>query len=295
MRTLRLLLALVTSSCAISSTATAQARFESAVYAYRSPEYKREVQANGSYAREYYAISNAGAAQGTVRGRLVDEVTFSQLSGVLAEHLGRKNYFLARNKEEASLLLVVHWGASLPYKEGNYRTDLNAAASAFSQVASAEPPKSTLEYSERSVAETDFERALDQMLFSTNWRDYQNGQTARILGYTRELMEADDIRRYYGGGHLFHDLIQEIEQPRYYVFVSAYDFRRLNNKGERKLLWRTRVSMRTQDNRFAEKLGALIASAAPHFGEQRHHLIRKQMPNVTVEIGEATVVQDRTP
>ncbi len=291
MRTPSLLLALLFCSAA-SSIAVGQARFDSAVYAYKNPEYKRKVQPNGSYVREYYAISNGGAAQGTVRGAEVDEVTFAQLSGVLAEHLGRKNYFLARNKAQASLLLVIHWGASLPYKDGTYRTDLNAASSALSQVSATESPADFGEYSEGSAAAAEFERALDQMLYSAHWRDQQNGQTARILGYSRELMDAADIRQHYGGGQSFRDLLEEIEQPRYYVFVSAYDFPRLVNHGERKLLWRTRVSMRTQDNRFADRLGALIASATPHFGEHRERLVRKRMPNVTVEIGEATVVHD---
>ena len=98
---------------------------------------------------------------------------------------------------------------------------------------------------------------------------------ARLLGYSKEINYRDNPSRFAGAGSYYDDLWSDIEEARYYVVVSAYDFHAATHGGKRKLLWATRVSIRAQGNRFDERLKAMLANAGAHFGQETHDLIRQ--------------------
>ncbi len=98
---------------------------------------------------------------------------------------------------------------------------------------------------------------------------------ARLLGYAQEINNKDDATRFGGRGSYFNDLMSDIEEERYYVVISAYDFKSATQQGKRKLLWATRVSIRAQGNRFDEQLKTMLANAGGYFGQETHDLIRQ--------------------
>jgi hypothetical protein len=88
-------------------------------------------------------------------------------------------------------------------------------------------------------------------------------------------------------------LFDDLEEPRYYVVVKAYEFRAAVETRESKLLWITRMSVRAKGRDFDESVRPMISRAAHYFGRPTDRLIRDY--NVKVEMGEALVLEPDAP
>jgi hypothetical protein len=130
------------------------------------------------------------------------------------------------------------------------------------------------------------ESSFAQSLADDRIRDQLNTNNARVLGYLDDLADANDIRRYAGGGDRYSDLIADVEESRYYIVVSAYDFRQLVDHGKRKRLWQTRVSVRAPGNNFNETYLAMMKNASRYFGQNSGRLVRGEASKGEVELGE---------
>jgi hypothetical protein len=93
-------------------------------------------------------------------------------------------------------------------------------------------------------------------------------------------------------------LIEAVFHPCYYVIASAYDFEALEQRGEKRLLWRTKMSIEAQGVSTEEIFVPLIANAGPYFGREMTEplMVKKRiLRDGNVEIGTATVVEDVAP
>ena len=70
----------------------------------------------------------------------------------------------------------------------------------------------------------------------------------------------------------------------------AYDFQRLWQHKQRKLLWETRFSIRERHNDFSRALAAMAENASRYFGQDSHGLIRKRLPDTYITFGEPKVL-----
>ncbi|MES1167979.1 MAG: hypothetical protein ABUL61_02295, partial [Oleiharenicola lentus] len=111
-------------------------------------------------------------------------------------------------------------------------------------------------------------------------------RNAQVIGYVDDLNDTNDIRRYAGGGDRYNDLIADVEEQRYYIVISAYDFAELTQKNKKKLLWQTRVSVRMTGNTFDSTVAAMLKSASKYFGQNSGRVIRGEETKGTVELGE---------
>jgi hypothetical protein len=96
---------------------------------------------------------------------------------------------------------------------------------------------------------------------------------------------------------------QEIEQindamrrRRSYVLVGAFETATLAKK-QKKLLWRTRMSIDALDQSLPDALGTMLASGAPQFGQNVDHpvFVTERDRQAEVQIGTAVVVPDEAP
>jgi hypothetical protein len=55
---------------------------------------------------------------------------------------------------------------------------------------------------------------------------------------------------------------------RVYIFIGAFDVETMLKKKEKKLLWRTRMSIPSTHDSLPDSLGLLLTSAAPYFGRE---------------------------
>lgn len=91
-------------------------------------------------------------------------------------------------------------------------------------------------------------------------------------------------------GQRRQDVVDEVEESRYYVVLLAYDFQSLLERKERKLLWETRFSIPERRNEFDKQLAAMAQSASRYFGQDSQGLLRKPLPATNVTFGELKVI-----
>lgn len=290
-----------------------------AVYAKTGTAYKREKNKDGSFKAEYYALSNGGRIDGTGSDLTVDRVTYPEVAEIAAGLLAQQNYRYAQTKEQAKLLLVLNWGSTLApdgmHKQMNVAANQVAADTLKSMAqdltgllvsggatgAQAEGEvKNTIdglgpnimapgyknEHAAVIAAVGAFENQMLRTMVDNRARDELNQRNSRVLGYMDELAEANNILQLTGLGDRYKDLITEVEESRYYIVVSAYDFPELLKTQKKKLLWQVRVSVRSPGNAFNDSVLAMLKSAAPYFGQNSGQLVRREETKGSVELGE---------
>ncbi len=270
-----------------------------AVYSSVSNGYVRPKLPDGTPKREYYALANGHYSPGAERDKSIDSVKFPQVAGVVAQYLARENYFLARDSKSADILLLITWGTTIPSAdngEGNALVTAGAAANlAMSTAAAARgtaPSADGIQSPQAAIAQAaqaEADAQLLQLQMFEDMRQHANEYNARLLGYAKEINDKNNPSRFAGNGTAYDDLISDVESERYYVVISAYDFRAATQGGKRKLLWATRVSIQTQGNRFDEQLAMMVANASRYFGRNSDGLKRRYQTE-HVELGDLKIL-----
>ncbi len=262
-----------------------------AVYARVGKDYKREKQNDGSFKPEFYGLANGGRIAGTGSDLTVDRVTYPEVAQIAARLLAQQNYHYAQSAKQADLMIVLHWGTTIAFNSGNYSQAVNQVAT--SMAGNGPQGMGSLERN-MSAVPTDGagggggvdEGAMLMLMAENRARDQINRPNARLLGYIDDINESNDIRRWAGGGDRYNDLIADIEESRYYIIVSAYDFDQLVNHQKKVLRWQTRVSVRAPGNRFDDSFAAMLKGASKYFGQDSGRLVRGEESKGTVELGD---------
>jgi hypothetical protein len=284
-----------------------------AVYSRVDRSYKRAKANDGSFKPEYYALSNGGRIYGTASDITVDRVTYAQVAEIAMKVLALQNYRYAQTKEQAKLLLVLNWGSTIAPNGMHQQQNVASLRDALSSLQTAQIALNEIEpatYEGQDVAKNatagfsrhpsfakteelvvvhaagSVEAGYLRSLVDDRVRDELNTRNARVIGYLDDLADANDIRRHAGGGDRYNDLITDVEESRYYIVVSAYDFKELTEKKQQKLLWQTRVSVRAPGNTFNETYLAMLKSASRYFGQNSGRLVRGEESRGQVELGE---------
>ena len=269
------------------------APFVTAVFSNTSNGYERTKMADGSFKRETYALARGQYLPGADSDRSIDGVQFPQIAGLIARHLALQNYYLAENSKSADLLILISWGTTVPLDKAPYQRSMEAAFTAMNdihmtnmQAQAAYAVAGGVPYGPGApapngpaaqVAAEAYGPVDSEMITLTMFNDMRRSSdeyNARLLGYSKEINEKDNLSRYSGGGSYYDDLWSDIEEPRYFVVIEAYDFKAAAHEQKRKLLWATRVSIRAQHNKFNERFPAMMANAADFFGHNTSHLMR---------------------
>jgi hypothetical protein len=214
----------------------------------------------------------------------VEQVNYPNIVQLVLPQLAKQGYHYAKDSKQASLLLVLHWGNTISYNDVNYRLSLEPAGQAMARL-------QQLKNAGGAGADLDSASAeLEQALMSVQMQNLIRNQfvapNARLLGYIEDINESNDIRRFAGGGQRYADLMADVEEPRYYIVISAYDFREATQHNRQKLQWVTRVSVATPGNRFDDSVAAMLKNAAHYFGRDSGRLIRGEETKGTVDLGD---------
>lgn len=260
---------------ALAAAAMAEDTVEVAVSGRRvSSDYVRTKLADGSFEPETYIFGQGGYWSGAMRDESIDKLKFIDVAQCIAIPLGAQNYLPAKDPKKIRLLIVVYWGTTT----GTSDTSASAAYQNF--FASQIPGE---------AGQTFSGDALDLVLSENALRDQANLQNARMLGYDSTGMIGTGLEMTAMRGRE-RDLIDEIEENRYFVVLMAYDFQLMWKENKSKLLWETRYSIRQRRNEFDKQLMAMTASASRYFGQDSHGLIRKEIPKGKVTIGDLKVL-----
>lgn len=263
------------------------------VYARVGKGYQRAQAKDGSFKPEFYALSNGGRLAGTTSDNTIDRVTYPEVAEIAAKLLAQQNYHYAQSKDQAKLLIVLNWGETLSFNGMNYNYAVQQLSRAAELLAKEKMYAKEAGGEGRDIAMGEPSTKVDAMTeyllmlrMENKVRDDINLPNAKILGYLDAINEADGIQRWAGGGDNYNDLLADIEESRYYIVVTAYDFPELLKSGTKRLLWQTRVSVRSPGNRFDQSVGAMLKSASHYFGRDSGKLVRADQDKAKVELGD---------
>lgn len=125
-------------------------------------------------------------------------------------------------------------------------------------------------------------------------------ERARLIGGTTFLRRIANIQEF---GEWLGDRTSDLEFLRYqaaddlyYVVASAYDFEALAHK-QRRLLWRTTMTVNANGVSMRESLPVLIATASPYFGRETEipQIGKPRLRRWGVKVGEDKVLEYDVP
>ena len=276
-----------------------------AVYSSVSPAYVRVAKPGGGYRPESFAFGEGGELGSPMSDLSLDSMHIADIARLIAPSLAKQSYVSTDDPMKTSLLVMVYWGATA----GTSNTAEHQVAQGSLGAPPPPPPKmqpagagemqgdpSTSHMGMRAAmynaAKQDAEGGLTEAMtmenFSNLKRDQQDVENAKILGYLPELNAAGgakatsvNLRR--------EELVDELEEGRYYVVLMAYDFQLLRTHRQRKLLWETRFSLRERGHDFGKDVAAMAKNASKYFGRDSNGLQRDAY-DAKVDIGTIKVL-----
>jgi hypothetical protein len=218
-----------------------------------SDDYARGTLSNGSFQSETYAFGEGGYYPAGIYDPTIDNLTFNQVARTLAEPLADRNFQPTRDPGKTKLLIMVYWGETTGSLDNHW---------------------GGMSVSGRSTYDG------GNIVLTTAQVAMSDARNAAILGYDSELSEFGWKAR-----RERPDLLADIERGRYFVVLMAYDFQLMWRQNKHKLLWETRFSIRENGNEFDRMLPAMAKYASQYFGENTHGLVRRPLPEGSVDVG----------
>ena len=253
---------------------------------------------SGRFKPETYAFGKGTIIDKSEDDKSLAKLSFEEIASILAEALKAADYIPTPSPEETDILILVSWGKTTPHDGGldqmalfGMEEPLNSTMRIQKAMQDRTPPggQPTATPEERSIlSSTAME--MTQMFIMQEMeqraRDQANAYNARLLGYTPELYFTHNILGRDGPLRVYrNDLMDELESPRYFVVLQAYDFPKMWKEKKSELLWTTRLSIRAKGRSFDENLWSMAMASSRVFGTKTDRLKRNLKP-ARVEFGE---------
>ncbi len=292
-------------SAALPATPSARAEETVAVSARASSDYARTRLADGSLQPETFAFAKGGLLKATEAG-IKEPLAFGDVARTIARPLEAQGYYSSRDPKSTRLLIVVYWGTTTPPLPGTRSVSAQNLADAGAAALAANHPdavrfnpndscaptqitqSATTSYAVRTPEQVDLDGAFTGALAAVAAEEGQRRlldlRNAGLLGFDQSWLPEDQAR----GTALQvgqKDLVGELEDPRYFVVLMAYDFQMMWKEKKAKLLWEARFSVREGSGDFSRQLAAMAERAAPYFGRNSGKLVHAPLPDGRVEIG----------
>lgn len=240
-------------------------------------DYVRPVNEAGEPRPESYVFAEGQFFEGSSVDRGIARTTFADITRVLAESLAKQKYFPAAGVDSAQLVIMVHWGTTTVYEDPNRietAANLNSATTAYQEAYAASGAAADASALNAALMNSEMDSQLHAGAVARN---------AALLGYGNTLAkESKNIMMSSDEISMRFDLAEE----RYFVILMAYDNVLRMKERKSKLLWVTRLSIRSLGNDFTEALPVLASVGAEVFGKHMDDLLRvtpgEPRPRVTL-------------
>jgi hypothetical protein len=280
-------------SLLVPRTAHAEAGEVTTVSGRVADDYVRARLEDGTFVPEAYTFGEGGAWTHSPDGT-IDKLHFLDIARTIAPPLAAQRYVPARDPNRTKLLIMVYWGTTAGTADSGSSAIATQNLSASQTVV---PPKVTSLPNGgaivangaggdiRKSAQTIDQNLVFMLSVMNRLRDQADFQNARLLGYDTALMDARGLE-FTALRFRQRDLVDEVEESRYFVVLMAYDFQLMLKEKKHKLLWETRFSIREHRNEFDKELAAMAQTASKYFGQDSHGLVRKRVREGIVEIND---------
>jgi hypothetical protein len=279
------------------------------VSATASPEYTQRKYGGAKTTAESYVVMPGHYFEGGIVDRSIEQMPFRRIAEIFAPELARQQYWPAKDAKDADLLIVVHWGTTVPQIstiEMQARTsplpDLSAirhdkelrmaTAAGFDQDGKltrlAEPVSGLLaEHMNEDGQLLQFEN-LEQ-LSDQIVNDYSMASSAQLLGYTK------DLRKY--GKQLVssaeeYSLRLDLTQMRYFIILRAYDLHASTPAARNRAVWTLHLNVSSPGNNFNTAIDRMCVAAVNYVGRSTDEVetVRQPVREGKVEIGPLVIL-----
>lgn len=255
-----------------------------AVSSTAAPDYVRATLTGGALKPESYIFTRGHFLGGGTVDRGLQQTSFESLARKLAPDLAKQSYLPTRDVASADLLIVVHWGTSMVFDDSMRDTQLERLNGELASYrAAVAEVGGVADVSALNSVSYDLQNGQDNAEFALQ-------QNAKLLGYTRTLNAAGGRDNYQTEQQKF--LAAELSEERYFVVLMAYDYQAMRKTKESKLLWVTRLSVRSPGNNFTEALPVLSQAGSHVYGRNVDDLVhvKANLRTGRVSFGEMKVL-----
>jgi hypothetical protein len=258
-----------------------------------SKDYVRQKFPDGSFKPETYAFAQGDNWGGARVDPTLDRMDFMDVARVLAVPLAKKSYVPTADPKTTRLLVLVTWGTTrAPEHASDTRAYDQAQDAAQKQLTANTMLRDALTPSDIRIANGEVNDANGRMMGALEAvsaedrrREDTDRRTAALLGYDSWWAATIQDVGGTGLGYKKQDMMNELEEDRYFVVVTALDYPLLVKEKKSKMLWETRFSIREHGNAFDSRIAGMAELASNYFGRDSKGLHHDDLPQGNVEIG----------
>lgn len=245
--------------------------------------YTRATEGDGKPRPETYIFMEGVHLAGNTRDKSEERMTFEEITRTLAVSLAKQSYYPTRDMANANLLIRVYWGTTMIYEDPERDQNierLNSALSGMQDAAAAGTAGDTLA----------LRSAINDNIATANNVEGAIERNARLLGYKTSLLKEE---KNFFASTTEQTMRSELNEERYFVVLMAYDYQLIRTEKKPKLLWVTRLSIRSPGNNFTEALPALAIAGGDVFGQNLEDMKRikvRDLPGGEVKLHELKVL-----
>jgi hypothetical protein len=267
-----------------------------------SKDYVRKKLPDGTYKPETYAFGKGDNWAGARVDSTVDHMDFMDVARILAVPLAEKRYLPTKDPNSTDELILVTWGTTrAPENATDSNTHQLAQQAGMAEARAVQDLKQRVNSPEIATRPTSVDSlgqqqslaAVDGEVLAANIgiqaenqrRENDDMRTATLLGYDSWWTKVNGA---WGGSPLEigkADMRAELEEDRYFVVLTALDYRTLVKERKSKMLWEVRFSIREHGNAFDSRIAAMAKLASDYFGRDSKGLHHDPLPEGKVEIG----------
>jgi hypothetical protein len=254
-------------------------------------DYVRKKLPDGTFQPETYAFGQGDDWRGARVDPTIDDLSFMDVARILAVPLAKKQYLPTADPKTTQELIMMSWGTSrapekatesISHQRLQQANDMRERAL---QMAKAKEGNGMAVKQLMAEADNQILMALSAVQAENQTREDTDMKTATLLGYDSWWMEVNSAMGGSPMGRRRMDMEDELEEDRYFVVLTAFDYQKLVKEKKSKFLWEVRFSIREQGTAFDDRIKGMAELASDYFGRDSGGLHHDTLPNGNVEIG----------
>jgi hypothetical protein len=254
-------------------------------------DYVRKRLPDGTFKPETYAFGKGDNWAGARVDATIDTLDFMDVARVLAVPLAEKRYIPTQDPATTNELIMVYWGATRApeHASDSHGYQLLVMANDQEQRALMYLNKNPIQKQAALEALAEADNALLTAQIGVQAENQRREDTdmrnATLLGYDSWWIATNSAMGGTPLGLRKADMETELEEDRYFVVLTAFDYQMLVKQKKQKFLWEVRFSIREHGTAFDSRLAGMAAQAAEYFGRDSGGLKHVDLPEGKVEIG----------